>query len=191
MDTASIAVWDVPLPVIAGVSFRIKVGVKSQACTVLTGSNVEVCDARGQVVASGKLGGEPWSGTDALYWVELSVPAPASSQLAEFTVRFGNAASRFSVAAVRKPEHRLAVRVTEQATQAPLSGVEIRLDAFHARTDQAGCADVVACNGEYQLLTRLAGHQSEPTPIEITGDSSIEVTMVHVPEEHPDARWVR
>ena len=188
MDTASIAVWDVPMPVVAGETFAIKVGVKSAA---EPNGNVEVCDNHGKVVASAKLNREPWPGSEALYWAALNVPAPASNGSAEFTVRCANASSRFSVSAAAKPEYRLTVKVAEKGSAAPLADVEIRLGAFHARTDAAGRAELKICKGAYQLLAWRWAYDASAMPIEIAGDAIVEVTMTHVPEDHPDARWVR
>lgn len=190
MDGASIAVWDVPLPVVAGARFAIKVGVKSQGRAPKIGT-VEVCSPDGQVVASGKLGAEPWPDTEALYWVELGVPAPVQTGLCEYAVRAGDATSRFSVAAVAKPEHRLTVTITEKAKATPLADVEVRLGAFHARTDAAGRAELQVGKGAYQLQVWRWAYDASPVPVEINGDASIEIAMVHIPEEHPDARWVR
>jgi hypothetical protein len=100
-------------------------------------------------------------------------------------------ASRFSVTATAKPEHKLTVKVTEQATTAALEGVEIRLGSFRARTNAAGRAELHVCKGEYQLQLSRTAHIAPPKPINIEGDTSVELTMVHVPEDHPDARWVR
>jgi hypothetical protein len=191
MATNSIAVWDVPLPVVAGEHFAIKVGIKSAAGATPIGNRVEVCDASGSVAASGALGDTPWPGTEALHWVGLNVVAPATPGLAAFTVRCAGASTRFSVAAVAKPEHRLTVTVTEKGTGAALSGVEIRLGAFHARTDEAGRAELAIGKGDYQLLAWKAGHQAPQMPITIKSDANIAITILHVPEEHPDARWVR
>jgi hypothetical protein len=198
-NTISLAVWDVPMPVVAGDMFSIKVGVKS-ASGPPAGCRIEISDAAGAVVASGKLGDAPWPGTEALYWAALDVPAPVGPQLAEYAVRliarqgepgFEAAASRFSVAATAKPEHKLNVKVTEQSTAAALGGVEIRLGPFHARTDAAGQAELRVCHGDYQLQLWRPAHIAPPQPIRIDGDASLELTMAHVPEEHPDARWVR
>ena len=189
METVSIAVWDVPLPAVTGEHFAIKVGVKSQRAA--SDGAVEVCDGGGKVVASARLGGEPWPGTEALRWTAIKVPAPASHGLAEFTVRCAGASSRFCVAVVGKPEHRLTVKVAERGSAAPLEGVEIRLGAFHARTDAAGRAELKVCKGAYRLQAWKAAHDAPALPIEINGDLSLEVVMVHVPEDHPDARWVR
>jgi hypothetical protein len=193
-NETSLAVWDVPMPVIAGERFSIKVGAKSASKRKLAGCGVEVSDAAGAVVASGTLGEEPLAGSEALYWAALDVPAPAKEQLAEYSVRLvpdDAVATRFSVAAAAKPEHRLSVKVTERDTTEALAGVEIRLGPFHARTDKTGHAELRLCKGDYQLQLWRTAHIAPPQSIGITGDLSIELKMVHVPEEHPDARWVR
>ena len=195
-NITSLAVWDVPMPVVAGEKFPIKIGAKSATGRALAGGRVEVSDVKGAMVASGALADAPLDGTEALYWTALEMPAPARQELAEYAVRFvgdqGEAmASRFSVVAAAKPEHRLSVKVTEQRTAAALDGVEIRLGPFHARTDAAGRAELRVCKGAYQLQLWRNAHIAQPKPINIDGDVSVELTMMHVPEEHPDARWVR
>jgi hypothetical protein len=190
-ETISLAVWDVPMPAVAGEMFSVKVGVTAASGRGLAGRRVEVFDATGAMAASGKLGDAPWTGTEALYWTALEVPAPAKPQVTEYSVRCGQAASRFSVAAAAKPEHRLTVTVTEQTTAAALEGVEIRLGPFHARTDAAGRAELRAGKGAYQLHLWRNGHIAPDQSIDIDGDISVEVTMLQVPEDHPDARWVK
>ena len=197
-NAISLAVWDVPMPVVAGETFSIKIGAKSASGRALAG-RVEVIDSSGTVVATGTLGDAPWPETEALYWAALDVPAPAR-QFAEYAVRFipdprepayDALATRFSIVATAKPEHKLTVKVTERDTAAALGGVEIRLGPFRARTNAAGRAELHVCKGEYQLQLCRTAHIAAPNPIKIEGDTSIELTMVHVPEDHPDARWVR
>ena len=197
-NAISLAVWDVPMPVVAGETFSIKIGAKSASGRALAG-RVEVIDSSGTVVATGTLGDAPWPETEALYWAALDVPAPAR-QFAEYAVRFipdprepayDALATRFSIVATAKPEHKLTVKVTERDTAAALGGVEIRLGPFRARTNAAGRAELHVCKGEYQLQLCRTAHIAPPRPINIEGDASVELTMVHVPEDHPDARWVR
>jgi hypothetical protein len=199
-DTISLAVWDVPMPVVASEKFPIKVGAKSASGRALAGCRIEVSDANGAVVATGTLGDAPWPETEALYWAALNVPARGQQQFTEYAVRFmpdsgepahDAMATRFSVAATAKPEHKLTVKVTEQTTAAALGDVEIRLGSFRARTNAAGQAELHVCKGEYQLQLCRTAHIAPPKPINIEGDASVELTMVHVPEDHPDARWVR
>ena len=196
----SLAVWDVPMPVVAGETFAIKIGAKSMSKRTLAGRHVEVSDGAGAVVASGTLGAAPWTGTEALYWTALDVPAPAQLPLAEFAVRLmpgpgepadDAMATRFSIACTATPEHRLIVKVTRQDTAAALGGVEIRLGPFHARTDATGRAELRVCAGEYSLQLWRTAHGAPPQTIDIKSDTNLELTMVHVPEDHPDARWVR
>jgi hypothetical protein len=199
-NETSLAVWDVPMPAVAGQPFAIKVGAKSASGRALAGRRIEVSDATGAVVASGTLGQAPWAGTEALYWTALDVPAPAQQQLAEYAVRLipgpgkpadDAMATRFSVAATARLEHTLTVKVTRQDTAAALGGVEIRLGPFHARTDAAGRAELHVCKGAYQLQLWRTAHNAPPQAIDVKSDMNLELTMVHVPEDHPDARWVR
>jgi len=198
-NAISLAVWDVPMPVVAGEKFSIKIGAKSASGRALAG-RVEVIDSSGTVVATGTLGDAPWPETEVLYWTALHIPAPAQQQFAEYAVRFipdprepayDALATRFSIAPTAKPEHKLTVKVTERDTAAALGGVEIRLGPFRARTNAAGRAELRVCKGEYQLQLCRTAHIAPPHPINIEGDASVELTMVHVPEDHPDARWLR
>jgi hypothetical protein len=195
-DAISLAVWDVPMPVVAGEKFALKVGAKSLSGRAPAGGRVEVSDAQGAVVASATLGDTPWPGTEALHWAALEVPAPRDRDVADYTVRLEPASldavpTRFSVAVAAKPGCTLTITVTEQDTQAALDGVEIRVGPFHARTDKAGRAELRVSRGDFLLQLWRTAHIAEPQPIRVGRDESLELTMVHVPEEHPDARWVR
>jgi hypothetical protein len=147
-------------------------------------------------VASGTLGEAPWAGTEALYWTALDVPAPRDRDVADYTVRLapenpGAVPTRFSTSIAAMPAYTLTVTVTERDTKAALDGVEIRVGPFHARTDKAGRAELRVSRGDFALQLWRTAHIAEPQPIRIGRDESLELTMVHVPEEHPDARWVR
>ena len=183
-DTTSLAVWDVPMPAIAGEKFAIKVGAKGAS------GRVEVIDSAGAVVASGAIGDAPWPGTEALRWVALELPAP-KTEITRYTVRCGTSETWFSVVAASKPEHTLTVQITERDTKEALAGVEIRLGPFHARTDKTGRAELRVATGEYRMELWRNAYIAPAKPIGIQGDTSVELTMLHVPEEHPDARWVR
>jgi len=193
-DTISLAVWDVPAPVIAGATFAVKIGAKSAANRPLGGSTVEVTDAAGAVVASGTLGDTPRPGTEALYCTALDVPAPRQ-EIAEYTVRLVGVddavATRFSAAVAAKPAYTLSVTVAERDSKEPLDGVEIRIGPFQARTGKDGRAELRVSRGDFQIQLWRTAHIAEPQPIRVGRDESLELTMVHVPEEHPDARWVR
>jgi hypothetical protein len=69
--------------------------------------------------------------------------------------------------------------------------VEIRVGPFHGRTDKAGRTELRVSRGDFLLQLWRTAHIAEPQPIRVGRDEELELTMVHVPEEHPDARWVR
>jgi hypothetical protein len=186
MTTKSLAIWDVPMPVAIGETFSVKTGAAGAKA-----SKIEVSDESGKVVATGTLGGEPLPGTEGLYWTTLDVPAPEKEEVKEYTVRADGASSRFAVAAAPKPAHTLTVTIVERETKEALGGVEIRLGAFHGRTDKAGRASLRVAKGNYRLKLWRNGHIAPDRPVSIDGDVTLALTMLHVPEEHPDARWVR
>jgi hypothetical protein len=195
-ETISLAVWDVPMPVVAGEKFPIKVGAKSLSGRAPAGVRVEVSDAAGAVVASAILGDTPLPGTEALVWAALEVPAPHDREVADYTVRLEAASldavpTRFRIAVAAKPAYTLTITVTERDSKAALDGVEIRVGPFHGRTDKTGRAELRVSRGDFLLQLWRTAHIAEPQPIRVGRDDSLELTMVHVPEEHPDARWVR
>ena len=195
-DTISLAVWDVPMPAVAGDKFAIKIGAKSSSKRKLAGTRVEVLDTAGAVVASATLGDTPLPGTEALYWTALDGPAPRDRAVADYSVRLApeNEAAvptRFSISIAAKPAYRLTVTVTERDSKEALDGVEIRVGPFHARTGKDGRAELRVSRGDFQIQLWRTAHIADPQPLRVGRDESLELTMVHVPEEHPDARWVR
>ena len=194
----SLAVWDVPSAVGAGERFAVKVGVKSADGCALGGNAVAVRDGRGAVAATGTLGEAPWPGTEALYWTEIRLQAPATPGAAAFVARFdggganpphGDGSAAFDVTVVEAAEHTLTVTVTDKDTTAPLADAHVRLGAFRAITGASGTAALRLAKGRYTLVVWKAGYEMPSAPLEITADTAFQVEMPPVVEENPDARW--
>jgi hypothetical protein len=194
----SLAVWAIPSPVVTGRPFAIKVGAKSAAGCDLTGAHIAVCDAAGMVLASGVLGDMPWPGTSALYWTELGLIAPAEAGMFSWSVKFAAAdlalahqgsSSRFSIAIVDPPEHRLTVKVVEQLTASPVADAQVRLGAYRAATGGSGFAELMVPKGTYDLNVWKSGYEAPKTTITIDADIAVEVPVAPLPEENPDAVW--
>ena len=126
----SLAVWDIPSPVVIGTLFEIKVGAKSSGDCELAGRAIEVCDQSGATLARGRLGDTPWPGTTGLYWTQRSsCGARRTKDLSTWSVRFAatelelpheGASANFNVTAARPPEHRLTVKVVAKETSDPI-----------------------------------------------------------------------
>jgi hypothetical protein len=195
----SLAVWEVPSPVVMGEKFRIKAGAKSSGACALEGKAIEVIDQAGTAVAQGSLGATPWPGTSALYWVELELIAPGEEGLAWWSVRFAAAetelphagsSSRFSIAVVRPPAHLLAVEVLEKESGAPIADAQIHLGAYAAATDPSGHAEVAMPKGTYDLTVWKVGYDAPGRIVDIRGDTTVKIEAVVVPPENPDAPWM-
>jgi hypothetical protein len=194
----SLAVWAIPSPVVTGQRFAIKVGAKSTTGCDLAGKRIAVCDEAGAELASGALGDTPWPGTTALYWTELALAAPAEAGMFAWSVRFDatdltvphhGAASRFSIAIVQPPEHRLIVKVVAQDTAAPIENAQVRLGAYRAATGSSGLAELMMPKGSYHLDVWKSGYEAPTTMVAIAADITVEVAIAALPEENPDAAW--
>lgn len=195
----SLAVWAVPSPVVMGERFRIKVGAKSSAACELKGRKILISDPAGAVIAHGTLGETPWPGTSALYWTEVDLSAPnqegmfwcaASFAAAELEIPHQGASSKFSVAIVRRPEHRLTVKVLEKDTNAPIEDAQVRLGPYGAATDPSGRAEVAMPKGTYDLTVWKVGYETPGKTVDIHDDITVQVEATIVPPENPDAAWL-
>jgi hypothetical protein len=197
-QATSLAVWDVPSPVVAGTHFVIKAGAKSTASVALAGGAIEVCNETGDIAGRGVLSDAPLVDTGALYWTDIQLKAPPTEGMVTWSARFGaselnlphdGATTSFSVAVVRPPEHVLSVRVIEQATAEPIPDVELRLGAYRGTTGASGLAEIALPKGRYELRLWKVGFEAPPRPVEIGADAFVEIEALVVPEEDPDARW--
>ena len=86
--STSLAVWDIPSPVIRGARFEIKIGGKCSASCCLAGSTLVVRDEAGRVVGKAALGDETLPETTGLYWTSLTLKAPNRLGLNAWTACF-------------------------------------------------------------------------------------------------------
>src|ERR1051325_2544016 len=75
----SLAVWDLPSPLVIGRPAKMKIGAKCSAGCRLTDHEIEIHDQANRNIARARLGAAPWSGTTGLYWAELDFSAPAAA----------------------------------------------------------------------------------------------------------------
>ena len=191
----SVAVWDLPTPVVVGESFSAKVGIRCAAECRLTGKRPEVLDETGARVGEGSLGEEPWPGTRALYWVEVLLEAPpaegsfiwsASPVLADMGTSHLEAEAVVGFFTVGPPEHTVAVEVVREDTGDPIEKVEVRMGIYRASTDERGMARFELPSGEFKLLASKPGFSTDLATVEVIGDLDIRVEARHVPETDPE-----
>ena len=176
----SLAVWDLPSPVVIGTRATLKAGVSCPIGCSLTGTTIEIRDERGATIGGGRVGPELWPGSFALYWVELEVaaagvegdhtwslhatPPDAAHAPLEGTVR---------VLASRPPEHRVTIDVIEQGSGRRLGDVELRVGAFRATTNEAGTAHVDVPGGTYDVHAWKPGYDLLSSTASVAGDITL------------------
>ena len=180
----SLTVWDVPAPVVTNGSFRAKVAVKCSARCQLAGQLVEIRDETETKVGKCKLGETPWQGTDALYWGDAEILAPATPGVFFWTGKFTGAdlelaheeaSTNFSFRADKPPEHRVTIKVIAEDTRAPVGNAEVRLGFYFALTDESGLATFDLPKGAHELRIRTDGYKGPPMTVEVAEDVTIQV----------------
>ena len=105
--------------------------------------------------------------------------------------RTGAHPSKFSVAIVRPPEHRLTVEVFEKDSKVSDRGVpQVRLGAYRAATDPSGRAEVAMPKGTYDLTVWKVGYETRAGSWTSVRISAFQIEAVIVPPENPDAAWL-
>jgi hypothetical protein len=188
--TTSMAVWDVPSPVVMHRSFNVKVGVKCSVRCQLTGHLIEVQNAAGTKIGEGRLRETPWPGSTALYWAEVGLAAPvmeevsswmATFRAADMSLAHGETSATFSFRTAKPPENRVTIKVTAKEIGVPVEDVEIRLGLYAVFTDDRGLATVEVPSGAYGLTIRKDGYQAQPLTVEVSEDLTVQVEAMTAP----------
>ena len=191
----SMAVWDIPSPVIMNRSFTVKVGVKCSATCQLAGQLITVCDGAGVPTGESRLGETPWPGTSGLYVADVELAAPAMDGMVFWSARFAaaepglphdEASADFSFRIARPPEHRVTVRVAAQGTKSPVEDVEVRLGVYRASTDAQGQASLELPGGVYTIEAWKAGYEMRTRTVKVGKDLTIRVDAVVAPPKDSD-----
>ena len=194
----SLAVWDVPSPVVRSTRFEVKAGAKCTSACVLAGKVIEIRDDAGKLMGSGALGDKTLPGTTALAFTAISLKAPRKCALHSWTASFspselklphGAATSRFSFVTVAEPEHSVSVTVVNKETKEPIAGAQVRLGVYRAETDASGAARVRVPKGEFPLVITRPGYTMPERSIEVAKDVRVRIAAEKLPEQDPYALW--
>jgi hypothetical protein len=188
----SLAVWSIPSPVRVADRFAVTVGAKSSGACALSGAKIEIRDETGTPQGQGILGDTPWPGTDALYWTAIALAGPSRRGPQCWSVTFAatelelphlGSSAELGFTAVRPPEHRVAVAVTESNAAVPVEETQIALGPFRAATDKAGLAYIEVPGGTYDLAAWKSGFEPASRTVEIAADVSVQLELIRRPQE--------
>ena len=194
----SLAVWDVPSPVVRGAEFEIKAGAKCSVSCVLAGTVIDIRDEAGKLIGSGALGEAVLEGTTALYFATITLKAPRKRALHSWTASFApselklahvSATARFSFVTAAEPEHSVSVKVINKETKAPIAGAHVRLGVYRAQTDASGAAKVRVPKGAFPLVVTRVGYKMPERTLEVEKDLRVRIAADQLPPEDPFALW--
>lgn len=194
----SIAVWDVPSPVVANSAFTVRVGMKCRKACALTGQRIVVRDERETAVGEGGLGETPWPGTSALYAAEVTLTAPTGEGVHAWSVTFpsppgaphGEASTTFTFRAVPPPEHRFTVTVIDRETQVRVANAQVRLGIYRSSTNERGQASLEVPKGHYELDVRRVGYETLSKTVDVIEDVAIQIEALSAPDKDIDDEQV-
>lgn len=194
--TTSMAVWDLPAPIVVNAPFRLKVGAKCSSGCALAGKTVVIRSPEGAEAGRGVLGGEPWPGTTSLYWFEAELRAPAAEGDYRWRVEFPKpdlglphegAAGSFAFGTVRPPDHAVTVEVIDKKTQESVPDAEVTLHAggapFRNTTDGVGKALFNVPKGQYAVYVWAAGYEDLQTAVAVDGDAAVRAEQTPLPKD--------
>lgn len=190
--TTSMAVWDMPSPIVFNTRFKIKVGVQCSAKCSLAGNAVEIYNHQGAKVATGKLGDTRWSDTGGLYWTEVEIHAPDLEGYFEWEAKFPKSGPEldhegtrytFGFRTTKPPEHVVMVEVVSKDTNAPIDHAEVILHPYRGYTDERGIARLMVPKGEYDLYVSAIEMQTFQTSVKVSDDVTIRAELLLAPVE--------
>jgi hypothetical protein len=186
-------VWGVPIPVMLGGEFTVKVGAKCSAGCSLAGLPYTIYDEQGQAVRTGQLGEEPLSQTSGLMWAEEELVAPdeeglytwrVECQVGELELAHQASASNFRLKTARAPEHTVTVEVVDMDRKTPLKGASVYVHPYRSQTDEQGQASLQVTTGTHELYVKLKDYDGYQTTLEVGGDLTVQVEMFWVPDPY-------
>lgn len=184
----SLAVWDLPSPVVAGRRAKLKVGVSCPDGCDLSGTAVDIYNETGERVGAGTLGSTPWPATTALYWAEVDLVALEREGDQSLRIHtsppspHAEATSIITVVASGPPEHRVTLHLIDKTSGTPLAGVELRVGRFRALTDRTGIAHVDVPGGTYEVGTWKNGYGVLSQTTIVASDTTVHLELTAEPE---------
>lgn len=181
----SIVVWDVPSAIERGETFSIKVGVKCRAGCAPDTWVFGIRDHEGRVLASRRVGREPFPGTAALFHAEAELEAPDAEGLYAWQafapaidgdddeVGHGEAYAPFNLRVVRAPECRLTVVAMDIESRSPIKGAKVVVHPYRTMTDERGVAELSVPKGAFRLFVTGRGY----FPFRLDGDAAEDATI--------------
>ncbi len=196
--TTSMAVWDVPSPIVFNTKFKLNVGVHCSVECKLTGSEVEIYDHDGTRVATGTLRGVPWSDTGDLYWAEVELKAPGTEGYYTWTVKFPKpdlelpheaASYTFGFVTVRQPDYVVIVEAIDKGEKTPISNAYVIMRPYRSYTNEHGVAKVEMPKGKYKLYVSRGDYETFQTTIKVASDIAIKAELMPEPPEDEAAGY--
>jgi hypothetical protein len=193
--SAYVQAWELPSAIPAGEQFSLKVGVRCSCGCALSRRAVKLFDKNGSCVADGRLEGQPFHGTSALYFCSLTATAPSAPGLYEWSVQspagrssgglpHADGAATVSLRVVEALAFEVTVEPFDSEKDMPIPGIHVLLHPYRTFTDERGIARLKVARGRYKLV--VSGFKYVPYETLIDVSQNITQCAVLAEEKHGD-----
>lgn len=196
----SLAIWGVE-PVLVSETLTVRAGATCSSGCRLGGQKIEVHDEAGMKVAEARLDDEPRADTEALYEARLDLVAPDKPGVVRYTVSLSpdgldlpheGAAAAFTTRCLALPQHEVTVLLRAVDLDASFAGVDVRLGAYRAKTNEKGIAKIGVPAGTYQLTVWRIDIEPVTGELDVTGNATTEVEVARrrIIDEDEERMWM-
>jgi hypothetical protein len=190
-----LTLWDTPDAVQAGRDFTFRLGVK---CPCGCGSAhwpFVVQDQTGAQVATGTVGDTPWPGTDALCHAQVTLTAPTTPGVQDWTITglppdhampHIARAMPLRVTVTPAADATLTVIAVDAATGAPVDRAKVVAHPFRAFTDATGRATLHLPRGTYTVFVSGKQYFAHRQTVEVSDTATLHASL-HTDHAFSDA----
>ena len=191
----SLAAWDVPSPVQAGETFKLKLGAKCSGGCDLRGLQI---GAPGQLHARANLGPACWPEAEGLYWCEMEIVAPNKEGLHEMGLSFAaeglpvpHRPAHTTIAFVVTPpaSHRVEIELRDRTTGLPIEEAQVRFGPHRKAADARGYVSFDVAAGSHRLFIWKANCEFEESFHDVHRNLTLVIEGLQSPPPSPFARW--
>jgi hypothetical protein len=183
--------WDVPSATPAGERLAFKVGFRCSCGCSLAGLPFQVLAGSGEEIAAGRLAGDIWPQTEALYFAAVETAAPSAPGDYAWSVAapafaegmpHAEAKAALAVKIVAAPDFDVTVEVVDAEQQRPVAGAHVFMHPYRAFTDEQGIARFRVARGPYRLVVSGFKYVPYQQEIDATADLRTSAELRLAPE---------
>jgi|YelNatPaOPRAMG01_1025707.scaffolds.fasta_scaffold31042_2 hypothetical protein len=182
----SLAVWDIPYPIVSSSPFFIKAGAKCSSNCFLAGQEIFFYNHQGELMGSSRLGDTPWPDSQSLFWCEMRLTAPPieeyfvwEARLIPKSLDFAHSEGHFSFSfhTTSSAGKKITIQVFDSENKEPIENAFVTIGSYRGYTNAAGIINFSLPPKDYFFSVFKQGYEILEKIIKISENSSLTVEL--------------